>query len=119
MKRKWLAVLALTLFVIIIGIVAFRWEARYGGQNAADIEKAKASLARGRGFEVLHEGKTYLTDDAHFSELLYFLEGQYGVQLSDFGETTVWLSGDHGDMVFDLTVITSFGEQYYIWEKEN
>ena len=119
MKRKWLTVFTLTLIVIIIGVAAFRWDARYGGQNAVDIENAKASLARGRGFEVLQDGSTYLTDDANFSELLYFLEGQYGVQLTDFDDKTVLLSGDHGDIAFKLTAITSFGEQYYIWEREN
>lgn len=83
------------------------------------IEKSKATINNGRGFEVLREGEIYLTDDAHFSHLLDFFEGHYGVQLAEFDEEKVVLKGDHGEMRFSLTEIESFGKRYFIWEREN
>ena len=117
MKKKWMLIAALTVLIALITVAAFRWEARYGGQNAFAIEKAKAALNRGRGYEVLAEGEIYLTDDGHFSDILYFLEGHYGVQLVSFDEESVSLSGDYGDMQFSLTEIESFGKRYFIWER--
>ncbi len=119
MKNKWISVAVLTVAVVFIGSAAFRWEARYAGRNPVMIEKAKAAIDRGRGYEVLEENQEYLTDDDKVSDLLYFLERQYGLQMSAFEDETVVLTGDHGTMTFERIEIVSFGKRYYIWEREN
>jgi len=118
-KQRRITTAVLITLVFLSGIVFFRWGARYGNQNAWDIERAKASIERGRGYEVLVEDTVFLTDDEHYSDLLYFLEGHYEVRLEHFEEDTVILDGHGGHMVFHLTDIVSFRRRYLIWEREN
>lgn len=117
MKKKCIVLAVLIVAAVMVGLGALRWDARYGGQNPIAVEKAKASIDRGRGYEVLAENRVFLTDEAHFSELMYFLEGHYGLVLASFDEDTAVLTGDYGGMTFHLTEIVSFGRRYYIWER--
>ena len=118
MRKAWILFLILTPLLCLGITLDIRWEDRYADQNALAVEKAKAAIERGQEYAVLAENDVFLTDDAHFSDLLYFLEGHFGVQVSDFDEETVVLEGDYGGMTFTLTEITSFGKRYLIWERE-
>ena len=119
MKKKYAIIALATAAVVLIVLAVFRWDARYGGQNAIEIEKAKVSIRQGRGYEVLVENKVYLTDDVHFSDMMHFLEGHYGMRLMEFDEETAVFAGDYGETTFRLIEIVSFGRQYKIWEREN
>lgn len=113
-KQKIIVISICAILAALVSLITFRWQAWYGGRNPVDIERAKAAIERGRGYEVLEENRVYLTDDTHVSELLYFLEGHYGMRMEAFEEDRVTLKSSNGDMAFHLTEIVSFGRRYMI-----
>lgn len=117
MNKRYMMRMVLVVLLAFLGLLMFNWNDRWSDENPIVIEQAKAAIRQGRGYEVITEDSTFLTNDAEYAMLIFFIEGHYGYTFDGFVGTIATFVSDNGKVEFEMIKLQAFTDNYILWEK--